>query len=332
MLLTDIIQVLLVRSGQFIVGDLTSLCLTLDQIWAVFEQDVLNYERYFPLTKRFNITVSSSSGGPGLAYDFTHDLNNAGYSDTKTTSVSQSKNLIATPTQSFTLTLPDTPLIPGTLSLLLDSVPAAIDDNLGNLVFGGGFSEFSGTVNYVSGLVSITVSNYPSPATVLVDVSSTWTDYGNPPEYLSKIVPTGFRQTYNNWWALKRTRGYPGQLGRVPVDRKMVNDYRKPILYTTEPGRMDVTAHYYRDIIETRDISQALTEVEIVDLERTKILLDLLYGRFLQIVGQSRAAFVHSDFPITTNADELIRLGVEAYSNAEKDMWAQSDWYNSVRL
>jgi hypothetical protein len=56
MKLTEILEVLKLRSGQFIVGELETYGLNFEQFYIFFKQQLNFYENYFPEIKKYNIT------------------------------------------------------------------------------------------------------------------------------------------------------------------------------------------------------------------------------------------------------------------------------------
>lgn len=237
---------LFVRNGQYIAGaTLSSVRLNMNQFWAVVSQDFYEFQRYFPLTKKFNIQCNVVGGG--VQYDFTQDPNNAGYNCS-----------------------------------VLDSP-----------------------------------------------------NFGNPPEWISKVVPVGSNQMIANWAAWRRSGQFFGQPGKLVTPRMVLNDYRKPVLRITEGGTFDVTCHYNRFCnIALAEDGTTITDVTISDFDPTKmnLFLDLCSGRFLEVVGRNRRAFTYQDLPITVDADKLVQEGSEIIKTAKENIYLTHEWNRSIHL
>jgi len=154
--------------------------------------------------------------------------------------------------------------------------------------------------------------------------------YGNPPESILKCTPVGGTQVMTNWAQWNSTRQVPGTLGFIPTPRLVKREYRKPKLYVSETGKFDVTASYrpYHKISQT---GQTITEVEILELEESRLFYDLMSARFLLIVGRTRRAFTHQNFPIITDAADLVREGNELFENTWKAIYDRNPWYKAYK-
>lgn len=94
-------------------------------------------------------------------------------------SVSASHSITVSVGGTFTMTLPNVPVVPGTVVVKFAGVQVATDDAAGNVVFAGDSTypaaTWSGTVNYNTGAVVITATSAVSPGlssvTVLVDAN-----------------------------------------------------------------------------------------------------------------------------------------------------------------
>ncbi len=67
------------------------------------------------------------------------------------------------------------------------------------------------------------------------------------------------------------------------------------------------------------------------DEETHQLLLDMLYGQFLIMIGNARGSFVYNDFPVTTNAAQLVADGKEIYTNARTELQGRHRWYLAIR-
>lgn len=74
MKLTEIINEILVRTGEYIVAtdytQLAQLQLDIDKIWTMVRRELLDYQKYKPLKKEFNLTINS------FIYRFNDDPHN----------------------------------------------------------------------------------------------------------------------------------------------------------------------------------------------------------------------------------------------------------------
>lgn len=155
---------------------------------------------------------------------------------------------------------------------------------------------------------------------------------GQPPADITRCTPVGQNQMIANWAQYSRTNTFPGTPGRLIIGRTVLREYRKPKAWFTESGTFDITAYYDYFIKKTYNSEDppVLTEVEIVGLENSKYLLDLLSARFLQLLGRTRRAFTYNDLQITTDAAELVKEGEEKYDKAVQAIENNQEWYKSV--
>lgn len=242
MKLTEIVKILFVRNGQHLSGDLSRIKLSLDKFWATIEQDILDFQEYYPYVQEFNIQ-SAAYGQGGGRYLFEFDSHNLGQ-----------------------------------------------------------------------------------------DLGADPSEPGNAPDDIIKCLPIGTTQMIVNWISYMGTGTYPGQLGTVANGRTFLKKYRNKILYTTEPGKFDITALYKYFFIKT-ETTEGLKEVEIlgIDGQDNKVLFDILSGRFLTVVGRSRRAFTYQDLPIITDADQLVKEGEELYQKGIEQMYERHPWYQGVK-
>lgn len=155
---------------------------------------------------------------------------------------------------------------------------------------------------------------------------------GEPPEHLSQITPVGAIQLFNILANAKfgQNAYSPNSLS---TPRVFKCEYRKPNLYATEAGPMDVLACYNYQIIRTLDENDILVEVEIVDFnqENEQYFYDLITGRFMIMVGRSRSSFTHHDLQIEVDGKDLIEAGTEIYKGAREAIADNHNWFLSVR-
>lgn len=106
--------------------------------------------------------------------------------------------------------------------------------------------------------------------------------------------------------------------------------YRKPKLYTTEDGFMDITAHYPYTTNETL-VDEKLSEVDIVEIsEADNLFIDLVTANFMIALGRSRRQFNIQELPIQIDASELTDEGKELLEQTNEKLLVKSRWWESV--
>lgn len=125
-----------------------------------------------------------------------------------------------------------------------------------------------------------------------------------------------------------------GNPSRLVEPRVFIKLYRAPKVYFTESGSFDVTCSYPFVPVFTKDEDDLITEVEIPELgeeETHQIFLDMVYGLFLQSIGNARGSFIYTDFPVTTNAQDLLNQGKTIYDAARLELYKRNRWYLAIR-
>lgn len=159
---------------------------------------------------------------------------------------------------------------------------------------------------------------------------------GAPPKFLSKVTPLNSSlmpfvgSPYVAFQAM-----LPDQWGpnRLVNPRPFLWNYQSPPkMMLSEYGCFDITAHYdYPVVITYEDDESTYADVEVVGLNEDKVLLRILTGRFLQLLGRSRRSFTYEDIPIKTDADDLVKEGIDEYEAGMKDLLERNDaWFLSV--
>jgi hypothetical protein len=247
---------------------------------------------------------------------------------------------VTTSNLTFTKTIPNTPILPGTVSITFNEVVAATDSG-GTLEFGTDFtSNYSGTVDYTTGIVTINVTGLSGSSTLDIVITANYATYGETPLFVSKCIPIGILQNVVSLAAYFISPNWDNLYSpnRQVVPRTFLNNYARPILYFSEAGRFAVTCNYpYQKVYTYSDAptNTCLADVDIVDIEKSTnfyVLEQILLGRFLQIVGRSRRAFTLADNPIQLDSDKLVQEGTTIYDEAVKRLQDMSNWYESIHI
>lgn len=340
MLLSDLKNKTILRSGQFIVGDLAAMNLTLDEFWSAIEVDIYFYERFFPQTKHFNIFAPAS-----FSYDFTTDPNNAGF---------------VAPT--------DPPVIipQGTEGNSIWSYYIAAYDNVGQLlsVTNAGMTALGNatltTGNYnlvtwlpitraatysiwrlsasqtqLNGMISSGVTTTSLNDTGLTgDGSPVPAVNGVPPERVTSLIPVGTMQVISvlAYWMSPLTRDIYSP-NRIVEPRTFLHRYDKPCLRYSESGVFDVKCNYPYTLFKQYDDQRHLVDIEIEGITEDSIyyLMELLVGRFLTIVGRARRAFTYNELPITSDSASLVSEGLAQIDAAKKEIYQRARWDQALR-
>jgi uncharacterized protein len=173
-----------------------------------------------------NIDGSTHTGVTGLTPGSGYNNNalQVSYSGQVEESVSDSESLTESVGGSFTLTLPNAPVVAGTVVVEFGGTQVATDNSNGNIVFAGDSSYtsaiWSGTVDYNTGAVTITAtsslaSNFS--ATVLVNAN-----------YFSTYQIQVLEYVYNNSDVLQKTyvvEYFPGLNTTNTVDQVANSNY-----------------------------------------------------------------------------------------------------------
>jgi hypothetical protein len=99
-------------------------------------------------------------------------------------------------------------------------------------------------------------------------------------------------------------------------------EYRKPSLYVPITGQYDVHAAYFHIITPVLDSNNAPTkDLQVTTMDDTfERFFNLLTARFMKGLAASRRAFTVQDMPITSDATEMLRDGLEKEKQAIQDI------------
>ena len=260
MLLSELIQDILSESGQFIIGDLE--CIGLDRR-KFLESVVLNelkfYQRYRPLTFRFNRVANQHANGQASIFFSNQDSTGA---------------------------------------------------HDGSADAGKVFSQRVGVFNRDPGMI---------------------------PMWVSEVVPVNVLTTAGILYLIQETRFINVSERSILHEPRTFlwhyeHDEDHGILYTTETGRMDITAHYQYPVIDMVDSTGKLIDAELkyIDPGKDEIFLEIILGRFLVTLGRSRRAFTMNSSPINFDASELVAEGTEKEREAKERLYENSNWWQSI--
>lgn len=158
-------------------------------------------------------------------------------------------------------------------------------------------------------------------------------DPGRIPKWISSVVPVNVLTVAGILYLIQETRfTNVSEQSILHEPRTFLWHYEEPILYVTETGNMDITAHYSYIKEEVRDSEANLLDVDMDGLDEGKdqIFIDLVIGKFLQKIGRSRRAFQLNDLPITNDAEALVGEGIELEREARERLYEQSNWWQSI--
>lgn len=108
-------------------------------------------------------------------------------------------------------------------------------------------------------------------------------------------------------------------------------EYRDEVLYVSQSGMMDITAHYPYTWTETVDNDGKVTEVLIDGIDPSHDqYIELVLADFLVAVGRSRRAFTLNDLPITMDAPDLVSEGLELRDKVKEALSDRGIWYRAI--
>jgi len=143
------------------------------------------------------------------------------------------------------------------------------------------------------------------------------------PEFITSVYPIGlsnpFTYMFDNDPLAQRTT--------------IVFRYVKPVLTVTSAFQVEVLAHYHRnytieyDSVDTSKIVDV--DIENIDVDDTAFM-DMVKGYFLVALGKSRRAFTISDFPVTSDAQEMIAEGQSLIDDAKDSLQERGSWWIGI--
>jgi hypothetical protein len=162
-------------------------------------------------------------------------------------------------------------------------------------------------------------------------------DPGLVPEWISSVIPVNVLTTAGILYLIQETRFINTSERSILHEPRTFlwhyeHDDNHGILYTSETGKMDITAHYKYPVIDMVDSNGNFVDAEIkyLDAGKDEIFLDIILGRFLVSVGRSRRLATLNNSPINFDAAELVSEGTEMMKEARERLYEQSQWWSAI--
>ena len=158
-------------------------------------------------------------------------------------------------------------------------------------------------------------------------------DPGRTPKWISEVIPVNVLTVAGILYLIQETRfTNVAEQSLLHEPRTFLWRYEAPILYLTETGGMDITAHYSFVREELFDSEGKFVDVDMEDVDEgtDRIFIDLVIAKFLKKIGRSRRAFRLNDLPIEYDAAELVGEGIELEREARERLYEQSNWWQSI--
>jgi hypothetical protein len=262
MLLSELVEVILCESGQFIAGDLECIGINLKQLYkGIVIRELSTYERYRPDVYQFN-RLAQPTGNAEATVDFFDTSDSTG-------------------------------------------TPEPRKD--------GGIFDANHSGHNV--------------------------DPGRVPLWISQVVPVNVLTTAGILYLIQETRfTNVGEQSILHEPRTFLWHYERAkdktsgILYTTETGRLDITAAYEYHRIEMYDVEGNLVDVEFENMEEGKdeIFIDMVLGKFMMKIGRARRAFTLNNSPVQFDSEQLVQEGNTIYDQAKERLYEQSEWWTAI--
>ena len=162
-------------------------------------------------------------------------------------------------------------------------------------------------------------------------------DPGIVPVWVSEVIPVNVLTSAGILYLIQETRFINvSERSILHEPRTFMWHYEKDddhgILYTTETGKMDITAHYEYPIVDIIDSMGTFLDADLkyLDAGKDEIFLDIILGRFLITIGRSRRTFTLNNSPINFDAAELVAEGTEMVKEARERLYEQSNGYDAI--
>lgn len=149
-------------------------------------------------------------------------------------------------------------------------------------------------------------------------------DYLGTPDWVSDVMPVRL-YAINPLYVFRNLD--PNANSELATKSFLPFEYRKPNLYVSISGEMDIHCVWNHRIIETEDIYGSITyDLPTISTD-DNLFLKLVQGMFLQGLGKSRRAFTLNDLPITMDASEIASEGAELEREAMEQMENDQKFY-----
>lgn len=348
--LTQLAKYLMTRSGQYMTGfgTLADLNISLERLWFLVQPELQRYQDRIPLEKKFEIDNTGTTG----AYSFVDDPNN-----TNLITQMQLPTLVSNPTggstsRSYIVAALDKNGVPigVTQTITTDTAPAILDS--GNSItltwnpFGtaASYSVYRVTGTPGGGFIGNTTgTTFTDQGNAAVYGQIPLFNRGNTPIMISEAIPldvfgnilgAAAATLYANM-AGGAVGGFSGigQPGHLVQNEAILYPYNADLglLIISTAGRFSITAYYPYTVYEVYDTNKDLLEVMMPELDLSKEkFLDLVYARFLEIVGLQLSSFEYPELNIKTNGNYMVKRGGELYDQAFKNLSNAMNFWDAI--
>jgi len=110
--------------------------------------------------------------------------------------------------------------------------------------------------------------------------------------------------------------------------------YIKPKLYIAFAGTHDISARFYYKSVDTGNVDTNGNPIyDIANFDDTirgyDIFIELITGKFMQVIGRSRGVVSHNDLPMSDDGKDLVSDGKTIYESAMKRLITEGLWSSS---
>jgi len=109
------------------------------------------------------------------------------------------------------------------------------------------------------------------------------------------------------------------------ITRSFVWKYNKPNLYVQIAGIVSVLEIYHHKLVTASPDTYECTTIT----EKDDLFFQHVLARFLVGIGRNRRAFTVSDFPLSTDAGQLVSEGLQLEKDVIQDYGTYGKWYLS---
>lgn len=149
-------------------------------------------------------------------------------------------------------------------------------------------------------------------------------EYLGTPDWISDVMPVRL-YAINPLHVFRNLD--PNANSELSVKSFLPFEYRKPNLYVSISGEMDLHCVWKHKIVETETVQDGITYDLPTISSDDNLFLKLVQGMFLQGLGKSRRAFTLNDLPITMDASEIAAEGSELEREVMEQMENDQKFY-----